>query len=295
MRCAHAKNFACLLARGNCVVHTYYSQRKGSNPNQRGLPLTDTVGLFVRVFGQMREGGYFDEAFGFTCVDMGVVSGKVNDVELQMLLDIRKKGLWPIEVAGINYSEDDFFDVIEFLFQHVSKPIDGHFHSYNECGMHWETFNQAEGRAEFIRQVNSVLSHYLKPFELSPGGEILHKPDAGFEHLLEADIPSTDKNVVSRVQSAVLQYRRHGATFDDRRQAVRDLADVLEYLRPQVKTLIPSADENDLFNIANNFAIRHHNDKQKTGYDTTLWLSWMFYLYLATIQVVLRKIEHSRK
>ena len=48
-----------------------------------------------------------------------------------------------------------------------------------------------------------------------------------------------------------------------------------------------------MFNIANNFGLRHHNDRQKTGYDTALWLSWMFYLYLATLHVVVRKIDHE--
>jgi hypothetical protein len=91
------------------------------------------------------------------------------------------------------------------------------------------------------------------------------------------------------VQAAVLQYRRHGATLDDRRHAVRDLADVLEYLRPNVKAFLTSSDEADLFNLANNFGIRHCNDRQKTDYDSALWLSWMFYYYLATIHVVLRK------
>lgn len=274
--------------------HTYYSQRKGTNPNSNGLPLSDTIDLFARVFAQMQEDGYFHEAFGFECVDAGYIDGKVRDIELEMLLSIRKKNLWPIHTTSSRYSEDDLFDVIEFLYQHVSKPIDGTYHDWNNCGMHWATFNQSEGRSEFRSKINSVLSHYKKPFELSSNGEVLHKPEAGFEPIFDADVPSKDENVVSRVNAAVLRYRRHGATIDDRRQAVRDLADVLEYLRPQVKLFLTSSDDNDLFNIANNFGVRHHNDKQKTTYDAALWLSWMFYFYLATIHVLLRKIEHDR-
>lgn len=249
--------------------------------------------MFLRVFSQMQEDGYFHEAFGFECVDAGHIDGKVRDVELEMLLGIRKKGLWPPATAGSRYSEDDFFDVVEFLFQHVSKPIDGTYHSWNGCGTHWETFNQADGRTEFRTRVNAVLAHYEKPFELSSNGEVLHKPEAGFEPIFDADVPSKDTNVESRINAAVLRYRRHGSTIDDRRQAVRDLADVLEYLRPKVKALLTSNDDKDLFNIANNFGVRHHNDKQKTAYDAALWLSWMFYFYLATIHVVLRKIEHD--
>jgi len=260
------------------------------NPNSKGLPLADVVSLFVRVFSQLRLDGYFDEAFGFICVDAGEVDGKVRDVELEMLLTIRKKNLWPVETMSPRYSEDDLFDVIEFLYQHVSKPIDGTMHSYADCGMHWETFNQADGRVEFRSKANAVLEHYSKPFEVSTVGEVLHKPEAGFEPIFDADIPTKDANILNRINASVLRYRRHGSTVDDRRQAVRDLADVLEYLRPKLQVLLTSNDEKDLFNIANNFGVRHHNDKQKTAYDTGLWLSWMFYFYLSTIHVVLRRL-----
>jgi hypothetical protein len=271
------------------VAHSYYSQRIGTNPNSKGLPLVDVVSLFVRVFSQLKQDGYFSEAFGFWCVDADYTPGKILDIELEILLTIRKKNLWPVDLKSSRYSEDDLFDIMEFLYQHVSKPIDGTMHSYGECGMHWETFNQADGRMEFRSQVNAVLNHYTNRFELSSSGEVLHKPEAGFETMFDADIPTKDTNVLSRIQSSVLRYRRHGSTIDDRRQAVRDLVDVLEYLRPQMQDLITSKDEKDLFNIANNFGIRHHNDKQKTNYDASIWLSWMFYFYLSTIHVCLRK------
>lgn len=275
------------------MARQYYSQRKGTNPNLKGLSLSDVLGLFARVFNQMRGDGCFDEAFGFVCVDAGEVDGKVRDPELEMLLTIRKKGLWPILEKTPSYQEDDFFDVIEFLYQCVSKPIEGTMHSYNDCGMHWETFNQDLGRKEYRERINGVLEHYKHRYELSSDGEVLHKPEAGFEPIFDADLPTSDKNVISRVTAATLRYRRHGSTIDDRRQAVRDLVDVMEYLRPKVKALLTSADEKDLFNIANNFGVRHHNEKQRTAYDTSIWLSWMFYFYLSTIHVVLRKIDHD--
>jgi hypothetical protein len=119
-----------------------------------------------------------------------------------------------------------------------------------------------QGQAEFRLKINAVLAHYERRFELSADGEALHSPEAGFEPIFDADIPSADANVLSRVNAATLRYGRHGSTLDDRRQAVRALVDVLEYLRPKVRSLLTSADEKDLFNIANNFGIRHHNDQQ---------------------------------
>jgi hypothetical protein len=47
----------------------------------------------------------------------------------------------------------------------------------------------------------------------------------------------------------------------------------------------------DLFNIANNFGIRHYNEKQKTNYDQEVWLDWIFYYYLATINTIIRLIK----
>ncbi len=276
------------------MAHKFYSHRSGSNPNLKGLPLTDFIGLFERIFDQLRQDGYFDEAFGFHCVDADYIPGVVKDIDLEILLSVRKKHLWPISGYARWYSEDDLLDMIEFLYLHVSKPIEGTMHSYNECGMHWETFNKAEGQREYREKINQLLVHYEKRFELSEAGEILHKPESGFEPIFEADVPSKDTNVVSRIEAAKVNFRRHGASIDDRRQAVRDLADVLEYLRPQVESLLPTKDERDLFNIANNFGIRHHNDRQKTAYDAAIWLSWMFYFYLATIHVVLRKLGHEK-
>ena len=276
------------------MTHEYYSHRAGLNPNSDGLPLVDVIGMFTKVFDQFSLEGYFDEAFGFYCVDADHIPGKIKDIELEMLLSIRKNNLWPISEYSANYSEDDFFDVIEFLFQHISKPIDGTNHSYGDCGMHWDTFNQAEGRREYREKINRIFEQYKNKFVLSEKGEVLHRPESGFEHIFDADVPSNDLNVVRRIDEAVLKFWRHGSNLNDRRHAVRDLADVLEYLRPQVKSLLTNRDEADLFNIANNFEIRHHNEKQKNSYDAAIWLSWMFYFYLATIHVVLRKIEHDK-
>jgi hypothetical protein len=144
-------------------------------------------------------------------------------------------------------------------------------------------------------KINRVLGHYERKFELSARGEVLLKAELGFDRMFAADVPTSDVKVGDRVDAAVLKFRRHGSTFDDRRQAVRDLADVLEYLRPHVKDLLSSGDESDLFNIANNFGIRHHNERQKTSYDAQFWLPWMFYFYLSTIHVLLRKIERTGK
>jgi hypothetical protein len=77
------------------------------------------------------------------------------------------------------------------------------------------------------------------------------------------------------------------------RLAVRELFDVLEKLRPELRDEMLQSDEGALFNIANNFVIRHLNEKQKDNYDSAIWHQWMFYVNLSTIHVITRLV--SRK
>lgn len=251
--------------------------------------------LFKDLFVAFDERYYFQEAVGYWCVDNGDVPGTLGgDIEAQMFRRLRKPNLWPIKEKCTNYSEEDIFDVIEFLYDHVSKPLEGYYHDYSGCGWHYSKFDREAGRSEYLSEINDILQDYGDGYELSIEGEVLARVETGMERLLEATLPTDDDdNVERRVNNAVLKFRRYRSSVEDRRDAIRDLADVLEYLRPQLKQVLSKQDENDLFNIANNFGIRHHNPDQKTDYDKPIWYSWMFYYYLATIHAAIRLIEKT--
>lgn len=271
------------------MARRYYSVRKSG----RALDLDGLKALFAALFSHFEERQYFDEAFGFTCVDAGWIPGTVGGKPgLYFLRHLRKEALWPVKEKLSTYSEDDLFDVIELLYDLVSEPLDGTYHSYGECGMHYATFNRASGRAKFRAEVNDILSDYSVGYELVENGEISAKADRGLDTLLSAKLPpSFSQDMQRRLEDAVSLFRRRHACAADRHNAVRILADILEELRPRMKHALTSKDEGDLFNIANNFEIRHRNDKQKNRYDKSLWLSWMFYFYLSTIHFATRKLD----
>ncbi|MDB9437426.1 hypothetical protein PN450_11610 [Dolichospermum lemmermannii CS-548] len=273
----------------------YYSIRTGKNPDVSRYDLPILLRLFSNFYLEFLNKDYFQEDFGYYCVDHEDVPGKLgSDIEAQMFRAIRKPELWPIQEKCKSYSEDDLFDVIEFLYDHVSKPIDGYFHSYNDCGYHYHTFDKKTGQQEFRDGINQILCEYKEGYELSDNGEILESPEQGLENLFAASLPTHDPdNVERRVQAAILKFRRYRSSLDERRDAIRDLSDVLEFLRPQLKTVISKKDEGDLFVIANQFGIRHHNDQQKQDYDKAIWYSWIFYYYLATIHAGLRLIKKA--
>lgn len=273
----------------------YWSARTGRGPERLSIDLPLLRRLFYTTYKKFERQCYFQEALGYNCVDEGFVPGNMGpDPESYVFLRLRKSDVWPID-AEKPYSEDDVFDLIEFLYDHVSKPVRGRYHSFAACGWHYETFDKSAGQMEFREAVNEFLRDYQGGWELSENGEILALADPGLDNLFQVPLPHPDeKNVTGRVQAAVRKFRRHKSSIEERRDAVRDLADVLEFLRPQAKAVLAKKDESDLFELANRFGIRHHDQHQKTDYDQSIWLSWMFYYYLATIHAVVRLIERQR-
>lgn len=278
------------------MARRYYSIRTGKHPHGTNIPLPVLASLVYTAYEQLAEPGYFQEHFGYSCVDAGNVPGKLGgDIGAALLFHLRRGSLWPFPDKFADLSEDELFDLIEFLHDHVSKPTDGYHHTYAQCGWHYHTFDSKAGRADYRERVNLLLESYKGGFEISEEGEIRELPQPGTAPLLAANLPSSDDNVTTRVQSAIAKFRRYRSTTAERRDAIRDLADVLEYLRPHLKTVLTKQDESDLFNIANNFGVRHHNQQQKSDYDGSIWLSWMFYFYLATIHAAMRMLEKKHK
>ncbi len=273
----------------------YYSRRTGKLNDTAEFTLKLLKKLFLVTYNQMHNDGYFQKYFGMYCVDAGETPGELgSDIPSRIFIDLRKDTLWPIHNSIDNYTEDDLFDIIEYLHDYCSKPLEGSYHSWNDCGWHYSTFDDENGQAEYRLKINGLLADYQTGFELNINGEILNLADDNLQPLFDAVIPSTDKeNINLKVENAVAKFRRHKATLDDRRSALRDLADVLEYLRPSIKESLMLNDEKDIYNLANNFGIRHHNTNQKVKYDKAIWYSWMFYYYLATIHASIRLIARQ--
>jgi len=277
------------------IKRDYYSVRTGKIPADSKFDLEVLKKLFLAIYKKLENDGYFQKYFGINCVD-GYMEGILgHEIDAVMFLNLRKENLYPILPNLPNYNEDDLFDVIEFLFDHCSKGLKRDYHSWNDCGFHYSEFDDLEGQKYFREQLNLILKSYQNGYEISANGEILILPDDGFSALFEADIPTDDEsNIKNKINIAKIKFRKHKSTLDDRREAIRELADVLEFLRPQVKKQLIKDDENDIFNLANNFGIRHHNLNQKNEYDKAIWYSWIFYYYLATLHAVLRMIEKNK-
>lgn len=177
---------------------------------------------------------------------------------------------------------DNAFDFLELLCRDVvsapTSPPDGPV-----------SYDRTKGQERFREKLNPILARLDPPLELDQGGAIVQRIEEPMRHLVAQPLPtnSPKREVADRVKDAVAHYRRRDASAGDRRAAVRELADVLEYLRPQAKTHLLTEDERDLFRLANEFAIRHNKPNTRRNFDEPVWLAWLFYVYLATIRLLL--------
>jgi hypothetical protein len=222
----------------------YYSHRHGLHQDSLRLTLDQLKELFLVDFKQFNRREYFQESFGYICVDTGEKLGTVGDAAAFFLRRLHRPGLWPVPEAVPLYSEHDLFDVIELLYDLISRPDDGSYHSHGDCGWHYNTFDQAAGRLEYRTKLNEILADYTLGYELSINGEIRELGETGQRSLVAAELPSLDpERVDAKIEAAKSSFLRYGASLEDRRHAVQLLADALEFLRPQLSKVITRKDE----------------------------------------------------
>ncbi len=278
------------------MTRDYYNRRVGKDGEQPRLTLVETAELIAEAYALIDNHGHLQRAFGFDCVDAGEVPGSEGSgIRMPFLLKttIRINGA-PKE--AIKSADEVFlFTFIEFVHDHVAKPAanTGRYHSYSSCGWHYSSdgeFDEATARSEWRSRVNTTLKFYDSGYQLSEAGEIEHLTPNGMTPLLQAQLPTKAKQADrDKVANAIRTFQLGRSTRPERKQAVRDLIDVLEFHRQQVKIHLLSKDESDLFNMANNFALRHHNDQQRDAYDDS-FLTWLFFLYLSTVQLILARV-----
>lgn len=149
----------------------YYSDRHGIERPKLTLNLIRRriYGLYV-IFERR---GYFQGAFGYNCVDNGIVYGDkamtLNDymeIEIDIHLDLSNIN----DVASL--SEEILFNFIEFMYNTISKPIQSSYHSFGDCGLHVSESDYESGREEFKNEVNKILPFYEKQLFLNNSGKI---------------------------------------------------------------------------------------------------------------------------
>jgi hypothetical protein len=279
--------------------HGYYCVDAGEVGGRAAMPLPDHIEVetgWPSAWPLPKSGIDLSDEIQSTIAEQGLAdqAGAISyALQLQRPERLSEAGWGDL----LRSAEDQLFDLTEYFHRHVSKGIDDRsaLHSYSNCGWHYHEFAAAPAQALFRQRMNRTLVNYRGGFRINEDGQVEHDANEGLDQLIDAALPTKDPDVAKRVSGAIALYRNRGRTEEDLRLAVRELFDVLEKLRPEMKTEMLSKDEGALFNIANNFTIRHMNDQQKAGYDSAIWHQWMFYVNLSTIHVITRLVNRKAR
>jgi hypothetical protein len=187
--------------------------------------------------------------------------------------------------------------VVEVLHDQAARPRTGHVHAYNGCGWHYMAFSHETGQAVYRWRIDLVLDRSDLGLRLADEGEdagrLVAVTDPARMELAASMAERTDPETGDVVRHAIALHRGRTASEHDKRSAVVALAGVLEERRVLLKAELISKDEGALFQIANQFAIRHRRDDQRPNYDPA-FLDWLFWWYLATIDLTDRILERRQ-
>jgi hypothetical protein len=276
------------------MTRRYYSSRN----NPRSLTLEELYWKLQNLYLMFFNKDYFKGKAGIYIHNPP--HAIKHEAALALNFELFPIAEWPQDAI----TEDHIFDAIEFLYDHVSKP--GELVGMTtESGYNYEdygSYDDQAGQEEFRNKANIFLADYKTGFELTKDGIILARGTDGLQHILDAEIiPYDEANVDSKVRNAIAKWRNRHLSLSEKKEAIRELADVFEWLKKTkgLDSVLDGKDESAIFDIANNFGIRHHDPKQKTNYDLSIWYSWIFHFYLATyhaaIRLLLKKGKNTKR
>lgn len=276
---------------GPARTRAYYPERAGRA--RAPLPATwlDQVEAgrrlqvdWIALVHKFATAGYLQRAAGGKdCVD------DRHDVDAQLARTLEEQlglpGLWPL-MGG--WDSDLFYGLIEAVGDLLQRPRSRWAHNFSGCGWHYDDFAAAPARALYRAAVNPLLDRHKVDLRLSTDGEdtglLVQVTGDARDDLVERLVTAASAEVEAPARHAIALFRKRDATTEERRSAVVVLAGILESRRALLKTDIGSKDEGDLFNIANNFALRHRNKQQQEDY-RPVFLDWIFWWYLATVDL----------
>ena len=275
----------------------YFSSRT----NKKEISLGELHQRVDSLFKHFHQLDYFKQKLGIDSNDKATKADTLAHVLL---------GFYPFPISKWQPKENptdveirDFelliFDLLEFLFDHISEPRDWG-EMVTDTGWQYSDYryyDEKAGKTKFLEMANVFLRDYGVGFELSFDGTILAIGNDGLESILNAEIIEyNETSVDNKVRDAILKWRNRSLSWDLRREAIREMADVFEWLQKNedLEKVIKPKDSSVLFNIANNFAIRHHEPKQQSNYEKEIWYPWMFHFYLATYHATIRLLKKHK-
>jgi hypothetical protein len=234
---------------------------------------------------ELQDAGYLDRVAPRDCVD-NRAPAPWNALNAETTDRLGVRDLWPLRPS--DWTDDLFYSLVEVLHDLVARPRNRWWHDYSQCGWHYSDFALAPARALYRWKVDRLLSRHGVELRLADGGEdvgrLIRSAGSELDQLVVLARATPTVEDQDAVDHAAALFRGRSATRDDKRSAVVALARILEDRRSRIQSHLVSKDAGALFQIANQFDLRHRNPQQLNEYDEA-FLDWIFWWYLATIRL----------
>ncbi|WP_207213598.1 hypothetical protein [Rhodococcus sp. Q1] len=273
----------------------YWSARKaGQTLSATALEMPTLVREFVSLIGELDNAGYLENRFGKDCVD----DPRDDTIHTLIYRELGSEGIWPLDTDRLTDNIDLFYDIVELLHDQVARPNTRFDHDYGECGWHHGKFDIRVGRIVYRWRVNKLFNNSALGLRLAENGDdvgrLVTVTDEARTALAQSVAARSEGEPADQVRHALALFRERGSDRHQKRSAVAALALVLEERRHGVLTdALAKSDRGALFDLANNFHVRHQDAKQKRDYDD-FYLDWIFWVYLSTIELTNQVLDTQR-
>lgn len=213
-----------------------YSEReRGPKPRLGEIVDERTWGGLVVLIRNRMDDGSFGAGYPSQCPDGRGPDG-CNDMALGVALRAEVDIDWPIRADVLPEDQLAIFDLLEFLFENVGRPVQEDFHQF--FGHYHLSFDVPVGQADFAEGVNRLFARNGIAFDMTGDGRIRRLLPEHAAQVLNSAVFHTGDTEADRL----LEYALSAVTspsLDRRRDGLEKLWDAFE----RMKTLEPGKDK----------------------------------------------------
>jgi len=266
----------------------YYAERNGLLNNDFNISLKDLRLYFFKTYQYLENLNYFEAAISGIWIDDGwndsyqkIPPLLAPSPEVFFAKHLSSSRIYPIHEYYEHYTEGELFTVIEIMYNNASLYDD------NTGKLKTE-----DAKKDFAMHINSILRFYKDGYFLQTNdGFVSKNVNKPLKMMLSEDLSTLlSEDVIEKMKTAVKMYYRFDSNIELKKKAITILYDILEPLREDLKDILnlkyevnKNIHDKLIFDIVNNFKIRHNTENQKTQYEVEIWLDWMMQYYSSII------------
>ncbi|MCM2285927.1 MAG: hypothetical protein NDI81_14170 [Desulfobacula sp.] len=296
----------------------YYSEQERGPVQRTAETISPAVwgGVVAAVTSAVQDGS-FGEDFPEVCPDGSCVCG--TDIQkFSLALQAEIPGVnWPLQteiseskgrrVQKVPYAPEtlDILDFIQFCYRHVSKAVQGSYHSYFRH--HHLSFDRDTGRDTFRDRINRIFSRNGIAFDLRVDGSINRIAPPVLANDLRSPLPPTGDSTLDRLfEDARRKFLSPDLSL--RTEALEKLWDAWERLKTVciptnkkesvaclLETVSPEPnfracldrEARELTDIGNSFMIRH-SEVQKVPIKVSAHVDYLFHRLFALMHLMVK-------